>query len=183
MTKHVDFRATTSAVLKDFNHGYTDMVINLLEKRNTVMTAPDSEELGVYADFNHGYGLLVMADDSVDKEPLVITTEFLVPSNDLAASFMVLWRRWCDKRGIRSSDGLLLLMDKVIADMRKNIARGYKHSKSNLSIGLMGAVLDKHPGVVDSMRWSVDNGFAPCLVIARDDDSTQCGVCYGGKYK
>ncbi len=46
----------------------------------------------------------------------------------------------------------------------------------------MGAVLANYPEIVDSMQWSVDSGFAPCLVIANDNNQVKCGVCYGGRY-
>lgn len=179
---NVNFRATTTAVLKGVNHGLTDIVIELLEQRNTVITSPDGKKLGLYANVHTGYGLLVMVGDGDDKEPFTITTEFLVPSNRLAASFMVMWRRWCDKRAIDSNNGLLWLMNKVAIDIKENIAQGNQPSNSNLAIGLMGAVLDNYPEVVDSMRWSADNGFVPCLVIVNDKSFAKCGVCYGGRY-
>jgi len=66
--------------------------------------------------------------------------------------------------------------------MHEHIAQGKQYSSTNLAIGLMGAVLDNYPEIVKSMRWSVDNGFAPCLVIANDNNLAKCGVCYGGMY-
>lgn len=178
----VDFQATTTAVLKGFNHGFIDMVVKLLQHRNTAMVTPDGKQMGTYANVPAGYGLLVMVDDSDDKEPFTITTEFLVPSNELAASFMVMWRRWCDRRGRKSSNALLWLMNKVAIDMKEHIAQGNQQSNNNLAIGLMGAVLDNYPEIVASMQWSVDSGFVPCLVIAQENDKAKCGVCYGGRY-
>jgi hypothetical protein len=180
--KEIDFGTTTSAVLEDFDNRFTDMVIKLLEQRNSVKATPDGNKSGTYADIRNGYGLLILADEDDNEEPFAITTEFLVPSNELAASFMLLWRRWCDKRNINSNTGLLSLMDKVVDDMKEQIAEGNPYSISNLAIGLMGAVLDNYPETVSSMRWSVDNGFAPCLVIANENNRAKCGVCYGGKY-
>ena len=46
----------------------------------------------------------------------------------------------------------------------------------------MGAVLTNYPAIVNSMQWSVGNRFAPCLVIANDNNQAGCSVCYGGKY-
>ena len=180
--KEVDFGATTTAVLEDFDHRFTEMVIELLEQHNAVKTTPDGKNTGAYADIRNGYGLLVLADEDDNNEPFTITTEFLVPSNELAASFMLLWRRWCDKKNINSNIGLLSLMNKVVDDMKEQIAGGNQYSISNLAIGLMGAVLDNYPETVSSMRWSVDNGFAPCLVIVNENNRAKCGVCYGGKY-
>lgn len=178
--KEVDFKATTTAVLGDFDRSFTDMVIQLLEQRNSV--TPDDTSTGSYADIRNGYGLLVLADKDDNQEPFTITTEFLVPSSELAASFMLLWRRWCDRRNIESKHGLLALMNRVVDDMKQQIEAGNDYSISNLAIGLMGAVLDNYPETVSSMRWSVNNGFAPCLVIAKEQSHAKCGVCYGGKY-
>lgn len=180
--EEVDFRATTTAVLEGFSHGFSEMVITLLEQRNAVMTTPDGKKMGVYAKVRTGYGLLIMADNSKDNEPFTITTEFLVPSKDLAASFMVMWRRWCYKRNISSNDGLLRLMNRLAVDLKTHIEPGSRLSNSNYALGLMGAVLDNYPGIVDSMRWSVDSGFVPCLVIANNNNVAKCGVCYGGRY-
>ena len=180
--KEVDFEATTTAVLEDFDQRFTELVIKLLEQRNNVKTTGDGASAGTYADIRNGYGLLVLADEDDDEGPFTITTEFLVPSTELAASFMLLWRRWCDKRNINSDAGLIALMNKVVDDMKEQLARGNNYSISNLAIGLMGAVLDNYPETVSSMRWSVDNGFAPCLVIANENNQAKCGVCYGGKY-
>lgn len=181
-TDVVDFRKTTAAVLADFNQGFTEMVIKLLEQRNTVMTSPDGKSIGTYTNVHCGNGLLVMVDTCDDKEPCSITTEFLVPTNELAASYMVMWRRWCNKRSITSADGLLQVMNKFSVDMKEHIAKGNQYPNSNLAIGLMGGVLDNYPEIVDSMQWSTDNGFVPCLVIAKDNDLARCGVCYGGRY-
>lgn len=180
-THSVDFRATTTTVLGDFSYGFADMVIQFLETRNTVMTAADGKKKGTYVDISAGNGFLIMPHYGENKEPFTMATEFLVPSNELAASFIVMWRRWCDKRGISSNNGLLSLINRVIS-IQEHIARGNQYSNSNLAIGLMGAVLANYPEIVDSMRWSVDSGFAPCLVIANDNNQVKCGVCYGGKY-
>ncbi len=136
---------------------------------------------GAYVDVNAGYGLLVMAHYGENEEPFTMTTEFLVPSYELAASFIVMWRRWCDRRGLSSNDGLLLLMNRIVS-IHEYISQGNHYPGSNLAIGLMGAVLANYPEIVDSMRWSVDNRFAPCLVIANDNNLAKCGVCYGGRY-
>ncbi len=180
--QEVDFRKTTAAVLKDFNPGFTDLIVKVLELRNKVMSAPDGKKTGTYVDVRTGYGLMVMADDGDNNDPFTMTTEFLVPSKELAASFMVMWRRWCNKRDISSRNGLLSLMNKVATDMKEHDAQGNQDSISNLAIGLMGAVLDNYPEIVDSMQWSVDNGHAPCLVIANDNNLARCGVCFGGTY-
>ena len=177
----VDFRAMTSTVLEDFSTGFTDMVVQFLEQRNTVMTVADGKKEGVYVDVSAGYGLLVMAHYGENLEPFTMATEFLVPSNELAASFIVMWRRWCDKRGISSNDGLLLLMNRVVS-IHDYIVQGNHYSSSNLAIGLMGAVLANYPEIVNSMQWSVGNSFAPCLVIVNDNNLAKCGVCYGGRY-
>jgi hypothetical protein len=177
----VDFRATTTSVLDDFGHGFADMVIRLLEQHNTVIMTADGRKKGTYVDISTGYGLLVMAHYEEDKKPFTMTTEFLVPSNELAASFMVMWRRWCNKRGVSSNNGLLSLIKRVVS-IQEHIAQGNQYSNTNLAIGLMGAVLDNYPEIVSSMQWSVDNGFAPCLVIANDNNLAKCGVCYGGVY-
>jgi hypothetical protein len=183
MTKQeVDLREATAAVLKGFNPGFTDLVVNALGLRNTVMSTPDGNKMGTFADVRIGYGFMVMAYDGDNKDPFTMTTEFLVPSNELAASFMVMWRRWCDKRGINSKDGLLSLMNRVATDMKEHIAQGNQDSNSDLAMGLMGAVLDNYPEIVASMQWSVDNGHAPCLVIANDNNQAKCGICYGGTY-
>ena len=177
----VDFRATTTSVLDDFGHGFADMVIRLLEQHNTVIMTADGKKKGTYVDISTGNGLLVMANYAEDKSPFTMTTEFLVPSNELAASFMVMWRRWCNKRGVSSNNGLLSLIKRVVS-IQEHIAQGNPYSNTNLAIGLMGAVLDNYPEIVSSMQWSVDNGFAPCLVIANDNNLAKCGVCYGGIY-
>ena len=181
LSREVDLQATTTAVLKDFNHDFSEMVINLLKQRNVVRTTTNGKK-GVYADVNHGYGLLVIADNHNDTEHFTITTEFLVPCNELAASYMVMWRRWCDKRRINTKRSLLSLMDKVVDNMNQPIVQGQPNLNSNLSIGLMGAVLDNYPEVIASMQWSVANGIVPCLVLANDNKVARCGVCYGGKY-
>ena len=181
-THNVDFRTTTTTVLEDFSYGFADMVIEFLEQRNTVMTTEDGKKKGTYVDISAGNGILVMAHYGENQEPFTMATEFLVPSNELAASFMVMWRRWCDKRGISSNEGLLLLINRIIG-IQENIGQGNQlSSSSNLAIGLMGAVLANYPEIVGSMQWSVDSGFAPCLVIANDNDLAKCGVCYGGRY-
>ena len=181
-THNVDFRTTTTTVLEDFSYGFADMVIEFLEQRNTVMTTADGKKKGTYVDISTGNGFLVMAHYEENKEPFTMATEFLVPSNELAASFMVMWHRWCDKRGISSNNGLLSLIDRIIG-IQQHIAQGNQYSSSNnLAIGLMGAVLANYPEIVDSMQWSVDSGFAPCLVIANDNNQVKCGVCYGGRY-
>ncbi|MFV9616459.1 MAG: hypothetical protein ACNYZG_10915 [Gammaproteobacteria bacterium] len=177
----VDFRATTATVLDDFGHGFADMVVQLLKQHNTAITTADGKEEGTYVDISTGNGLLVMAHYGDDKKPFTMTTEFLVPSNELAASFMVMWRRWCNKRGISSNHGLLSLINRVVR-IQQHIAQGNQYLNTNLAIGLMGAVLDNYPEIVSSMRWSVDNGIAPCLVIANDNNLARCGVCYGGRY-
>jgi hypothetical protein len=177
---NVDFKATTTAVLKNFDPGLIDLVVQLLEQRNTVTA--DDNRAGTFADIRDGYGLLVLADKDDAGEPFSITTEFLVPSSDLAASFMLLWRRWCDRRNVNSRHGLQTLMNTVTEDIKTQLDSGNHYTISNLAIGLMGAVLDNYPETVGSMRWSVDNGFAPCLVIARGKNQARCGVCYGGKY-
>jgi len=180
-TRKVDFRATTTTVLNDFDHELADMVIQLLEQRNTEKTTADGKNKGTFVDINIGNGLLVMAHYGKNKKPFTMTTEFLVPSNELAATFIVMWRRWCIKRGVNSNNGLLSLINRTIS-MHEHIAQGKQYSSTNLAIGLMGAVLDNYPEIVKSMRWSVDNGFAPCLVIANDNNLAKCGVCYGGMY-
>ncbi len=43
-TNKVDFRAITATVLEDFSCGFTDMVVQFLEQRNTVMTAADGKK-------------------------------------------------------------------------------------------------------------------------------------------
>ena len=177
----VDFRATTTSVLDDFGHGFADMVIRLLEQHNTVIMTAEGKKKGTYVDISTGNGLLVMVHYVEDKKPFTLTTEFLVPSNELAASFMVMWRRWCNKRGVSSHNGLLSLIKRVVS-IQEHIAQGNLYSNTNLAIGLMGAVLDNYPEIVSSMQWSVDNGFAPCLVIANDNNLAKCGVCYGGVY-
>jgi len=177
----VDFRATTTSVLDDFGHGFADMVIRLLEQHNTVIMTADGKKKGTYVDISTGNGLLAMVHYEENKTPFTMTTEFLVPSNELAASFMVMWRRWCNKRGISSNNGLLSIIKRVVS-IQEHIAQGNQYSNTNLAIGLMGAVLDNYPEIVSSMQWSVDNGFAPCLVIANDNDLAKCGVCYGGVY-
>jgi len=182
MTNKVDFKATTTAVLNDFSHELSDLVIQLLEQRNTVMITTDSKKKGTYVDITPGNGLLVMVNKRDAKEPFTMTTEFLVPTYDLAASFMVMWRKWCNKRDIHSNNALLLLMDRVATEMKEHIDQANESSNNNLAIGLMGAALDNYPEVVNSMQWSVDNGFAPCLVIANDNNQVKCGVCYGGRY-
>ena len=182
MTTHkVDFRTTTTTVLEDFSYGFADMVIEFLEQRNTEMTTADGMKKGIYVDISTGNGLLVMAHYEENKEPFTMATEFLVPSNELAASFMVMWRRWCDKHDVSSNNGLLSLINRIIK-IQEHIVQGHQYSSSNLAIGLMGAVLANYPEIVDSMQWSVDSGFAPCLVIANDNNRVKCGVCYGGKY-
>jgi len=178
----VDFQATTTAVLEGFSHGFADMVIQLLEQRNQVLATRDKKK-GAFVDIGAGNGLLVMAHYRDDGEPFTMTTEFLVPSNDLAASFMVMWRRWCDKRGISSTNGLLSLINRAIGLQTRIGDNRQSANNTNLALGLMGAVLDNYPEIIDSMRWSVDNGFAPCLVIANDNNQPKCGVCYGGKYR
>ena len=180
-TRKVDFRAITATVLEDFSYEFTDMVVQFLEQRNTVMTAADCKKEGAYVDVSTGYGLLVMAHYGENEEPFTMVTEFLVPSYELAASFIVMWRRWCDKRGVSSNDGLLMLMNRIVS-IQEYVAQGHHYSNSNLAIGLMGAVLANYPEIVNSMRWSVDNSFAPCLVIANDNNLAKCGVCYGGRY-
>lgn len=181
LSREVDFQVTTNAVLKNFNHGFSDMVVNLLRQRNTVRTTTNGCK-GVYADVCYGYGLLVIANNHNEVDRFTITTEFLVPCNELAASYMVMWRRWCDKRSINSKDGLLSIVDKVVDNMNRHIVQGQANSNSNLAIGLMGAVLDNYPEVIMSMQWSVANGYVPCLVVANDNKVAKCGVCYGGKY-
>jgi hypothetical protein len=181
-THNVDFRATTATVLEDFSYGFADMVIEFLEQRNTVMTSADGNKKGTYVDISTGNGLLVMAHYGENKEPFTMATEFLVPSNELAASFMVMWRRWCDKHGVSSNNGLISLINRIIK-IQEHIDQGNQYSSSNnLAIGLMGAVLANYPEIVNSMQWSVDSGFAPCLVIANDNNLAKCGVCYGGRY-
>lgn len=178
-TQEVDFQKTTEAVLKDFSPGFTDLIVKVLATRNTVIDTLVGNSSNTYADVRIGHGLMVMADN---KEPFTMTTEFLVPSNDLAASFMVMWRKWCDRRGIDSKYGLLSLMNRVTTDMREYITQGNEGSSSDLAIGFMGAVLDNYPEIVASMQWSVDNGHVPCLVIANDNNLAKCGICYGGRY-
>jgi hypothetical protein len=182
VTGKVDFRATTTPVLENFSHGFADMVIEFLEQHNTEVTTADGNKKGTYVDVNTGNGLLVMAHYEENKEAFTMATEFLVPSNELAASFIVMWRRWCDKHGVSSNNGLLSLINRINRT-QEQIDLGHQYSNSNLAIGLMGAVLATYPGIVDSMQWSVDSGFAPCLVIARDQNRVKCGVCYGGKYR
>lgn len=177
----VDFRATTTAVLGGFSHGFADMVIQLLEQRNTVAKTAGGVKTGAYVNVDNGNGLLVMVHYEDGKKPFTMVTEFLVPSNELAAKYMVMWRRWCAKRGVSSKDGLLSLIDKIIG-VQEYVAQGNEYINISLALGLMGAVLDNHPECIESMRWSVDNGFAPCLVVANDNNQEKCGVCYGGKY-
>ena len=153
------------------------MVTRVLEKRNLPQENSDT-----LTDIRKGYGLLVMANESNENTPFTITTEFLVPSNELAASFMVMWRRWCNKKNISTKNGLLILIDRVTKEMENHIADGNQHSISNLAIGLMGAVLDNYPEVISSMRWSIDNNIVPCLVIANEKKLAKCAVCFGGKY-
>jgi len=181
-TKEIDFNETTTTVLEGFDHRYTDMVTSLLERRNTETTALREKEAEIYADIQSGYGLLVLADEDDKKEPFTISSEFLVPSNELAASFKLMWRRWCAKQDINSENGLLLLMRKVTDDMKQHMTKKNQQSLNNLSIGLMGAVLDNYPELVSKMHGAVDNGFAPCLVVTNENSLTKCGVCYGGKY-
>ena len=181
-TQEVDLRETTAAVLKGFSPRFTDLIVNVLELRNTVMATPDGNNMSSFVDARVGYGFMVMAYDVNDIDPFTMTTEFLVPSNELAASFMVMWRRWCDRRDINSKDGLLSLMNRVATEMQENIAQGKQDSNSDLALGLMGAVLDNYPEIISSMQWSVDNGHAPCLVIANDNNQAKCGICYGGAY-
>ena len=180
-TRRVDFRATTTTVLNDFGHEFADMVIQLLEQRNTEKTTADGKNKGTYVDINIGNGLLVMAHYQENKKSFTMTTEFLVPSIELAATYIVMWRRWCVKRGVSSKNGLLSLINRIIG-IHEHIAQDNQYLSTNLAIGLMGAVLDNYPEIVKSMRWSVDNGFAPCLVIANDNNQAKCGVCYGGVY-
>jgi len=180
-TGKINFRAITTPVLEDFSYGFADMVIEFLEQHNTVRTTENGKNKGTYVDIGTGNGLLVMAHYGDDKAPFTMATEFLVPSNDLAASFIVMWRRWCDKRGVSSNKGLLSLTDRIV-NIQQHIAQGNQYSNTNLAIGLMGAVLANYPEIVDSMQWSVDSGFAPCLVIANDNEQVKCGVCYGGRY-
>ncbi len=180
-TGKVDFRTTTTTVLDDFSYGFADMVIEFLEQRNAEMTTVDGKKKGTYVDISTGNGLLVMAHCEENKEPFTMATEFLVPSNELAASFMVMWRRWCDKHGVSSNNGLISLINRIIS-IQDHIAQGRQYSNGNLAIGLMGAVLANYPEIVNSMQWSVESGFAPCLVIANDHNRVKCGVCYGGKY-
>ena len=182
ITKDVDFSKTTTAVLEGFDHRYTDMVTSLLERRNTETTTLSDKEAEIYADIQNGYGLLVLADEDDKKEAFTITSEFLVPSNELAASFKLMWRRWCVKQEINSENGLLLLMSKVTDAMKQHMTPKNQQSLNNLSIGLMGAVLDNYPELVSKMHGAVDNGFAPCLVVTNEQDLTKCGVCYGGRY-
>jgi hypothetical protein len=183
MTKQeVDLREATAAVLKGFSPRFTDLVVNVLELRNTVMATPDGNNMGSFADVRAGYGFMVMAYDGNDIAPFTMTNEFLVPSNELAASFMVMWQRWCNRRGINSKDGLLSLMNRVATEMKEHSAKGNQDSSSDLAMGLMGAVLDNYPEIVTSMHWSVDNGHAPCIVIANDNNQAKCGICYGGTY-
>jgi len=173
----MNFRAMTSAVLSNFDQRYTEMVIQIIEKRNT-----SQDTSGTFSDIQKGYGFLVMANENDENIPFTVTTEFLVPSSELAASFMVMWRRWCDKKNISTKDGLLILIDRITKEMEIHIADGNQHSISNLAIGLMGAVLDNYPEVVSSMRWSVDNNIVPCMVIANDNKTAKCAVCFGGTY-
>ena len=182
MLAKVDFEATTKAVLGDFYPEFTEVITNLIEQRNTEMSAPGSKARDTYTDVRNGYGLLVLAHDCDGEEPFTITTEFLVPANDLAASFMVMWRRWCAKRGLHSHDALLMLMNTIITTAKEHAAERDGCVNSNYSIGLMGAVLDNYPEIVASMQWSVDNGYAPCLVVTNESNVAKCGVCYGGKY-
>lgn len=180
-TSKVDFRATTSTVLSDFSYGFADLVVEFLEQHNTEVSTADGKKKGAYVDIHSGNGLLVMAHYEKSKEPFTMATEFLVPSNELAASFMVMWRRWCVKHGVSSDKGLVSLINRVV-NIHEYMAEGIECSSGNLAIGLMGAVLANYPEIVDSMQWSVDSGFAPCLVIANDNNQVKCGVCYGGKY-
>lgn len=181
-TQEVDFRQTTTAVLEDFDQRFIDMVIQLLEQRNNIEPSSDTRSKR-NAVLNKGYGLLVLADEDDEQQPFTITTEFLVPSNELAASFMVMWRRWCEKRNLESHTGLLSLIRSFSDNMIEKATEGHERSISNFAIGLMGAVLDNYPEVIGSMRWSVDVGFAPCLVVAKENNIARCGVCYGGKYQ
>ena len=181
-TQEVDLREATAAVLKGFSPTFTDMIVNVLGSRNSVITTPDGNNMGTFADVRVGYGFMVMAYEGNDLDPFTMTTEFLVPSNELAASFMVMWQRWCNKRGVNSKDGLLSLMKRVATDMKEHIAQSNQDSNNDFAMGLMGAVLDNHPEIVASMQWSVDNGHAPCLVIANDNNQAKCGICYGGTY-
>ena len=153
----------------------------MLEQRNTEKTTANGKKKGTYIDINNGNGLLVMAHYGENKKSFTMTTEFLVPSIELAATFIVMWRRWCVKRGVSSNNGLLSLINRIIG-IHEHIAQGNQYLSTNLAIALMGAVLDNYPEIVKSMRWSVDNGFAPCLVIANDNNLAKCGVCYGGVY-
>ena len=91
------------------------MVIEFLEQRNSVMTTADGKKKGTYVDISIGNGLLLMAHCEENKEPFTMATEFLVPSNELAASFMVMWRRWCDKHGVSSNNSLLSLINRIIS--------------------------------------------------------------------
>ena len=180
--QQVDFRKTTAAVLKDFRPEFTDLIVNVLESRNTAMITHDGKENETFANIRSGYGLLIMADYVDNKKNFTKTTEFLVPSKKLAASFMVMWRRWCDKHDVGTREGLLSLMHRIAKNMNDIITEGNEHARHNLAIGLMGAVLDNYPETIASMCWSVDNGHVPCLVIANDDNQAKCGVCYGGVY-
>lgn len=182
ITKEVDFNATTAAVLEDFNDQYTEMVSSLLKRRNKETTTRNNKSTEVFADIRTGYGLLVLANEDNDNEPFTISSEFLVPSNELASSFKLMWRRWCVKQNINSNSGLLLLMNKVSNAMKEHLNPGNQETLNSLSIGLMGAALDNYPEIVSKMRGAVENGFAPCLVISNENDLTKCGVCYGGKY-
>ena len=114
-TGKVDFRATTTTVLEDFSYGFADMVIEFLEQRHSVMTTADGKKKGTYVDISTGNGLLIMAHYEENKEPFTMATEFLVPSNELAVSFMVMWRRWCDKNGVSSNNALISLINRIIS--------------------------------------------------------------------
>lgn len=181
-TQAVDFRKTTAAVLKDFSPEFTDLIVDVLELRQTGMNSPDDNNADTFSDIQTGYGILILADSSDDRLPFTMTTEFLVPSNELAASFMVMWRRWCEKREIKSRDGLLSLIHRVTTRKSGLFTEGMQNTGSNITIGLMGAIIDNYPEIIASMQWSVDNALVPCLVIANDNNQARCGVCYGGPY-
>ncbi len=63
----IDFRATTAPVLDDFSYGFTDMVIEFLEQRNTVKTSADGKKKGTYVDIGTGNGLLDLKRIRHDK--------------------------------------------------------------------------------------------------------------------
>ena len=94
----MNFRTTTSAVLTNFDNRFIEMVIDVLEEHNDPHVSADELSSEVFTKTRKGYGLLVLANENDSKHPFTITTEFLVPSNELAASFTVMWRRWCDKK-------------------------------------------------------------------------------------